>query len=263
MTPVLGVDVSRWQTPPLPWGAWVAWGADGLGVAVLLYMLPVNAKYNMLNATAANTEHAGQLVLTKFIRGIKLPYFMDLFIGKFGVAILFSMNLTLAPFFYHIQRIVPSRSQKQVGWITARRIVAFMTNIKPIRDFPICYYPCHAMRLNAFAIKTKTAVPVMGKWPRVFPAFIWATALYPSPKFLNLLLLRTVAYELERARPTAKSALAYPKLIRLTTRRFIALFAVGIKWGKLWAHLEPPSSFAMPLGVHSAAGVLCCGPIIA
>lgn len=107
-----------------------------------------------------------QFVRRYFSGDIALSDFFDLFFCQFYM-------LAVSFFVIHICHIIRSCSKKQMGWIDANSVIAFMQNIKSIRYRTISQFPRHAMspRLNIMyppvSISSFAGLP----YPAIFSLF--------------------------------------------------------------------------------------------
>jgi len=94
-----------------------------------------------------------------------------------------SFSSLKASFGHTIRTIIALCSKKQVRWITARRIIAFVQNAHSCWNWPISDYPCCTMSQHCRPVKSYDSVTLCGGTGRIpQPAFIFSPTCYASPK---------------------------------------------------------------------------------
>ena len=84
-----------------------------------------------------------------------------------------------------ISQIVTIGSKKQMRWIAAGRIVAFVEHVKPVRDMSVCQLPSHSMSTLDTAVNDHFSVRtwLSAIFPTPYPAFSWSDYFDSIPKF--------------------------------------------------------------------------------
>lgn len=79
-----------------------------------------------------------QFVRRYFSGDVALSDFVNLIFRQFR-------KFSVSCLAHHIKNIIRSCSKKQMGWIDANSVIAFMQNVEPFRDKTISQLPRHAM----------------------------------------------------------------------------------------------------------------------
>jgi len=126
------------------------------------------------------TGKAGQ-ICAPFVKCANLAHLifvkMRIWISNSGI-----VRMALAPLRKFVVRIVFISAKKQMRWITARRIIALMTNKKPSRNRAINQFVNHPMRSGLMTILGNN--PVSGGSMRTLPepALVICAPVYSIPK---------------------------------------------------------------------------------
>jgi hypothetical protein len=127
-------------------------------------VLPFASRRNVKDQCATYTEFLRQGVRTIWpltISFVALLNFGYLSFCKFIRPMRRSMNVT--PFLHHIPCIILRSSEKQMCWVTARRIITSMANQHVIRHFSVLHEVCNAVCKVIFTFMHYAAIAVFGE----------------------------------------------------------------------------------------------------
>src|SRR3990167_10605200 len=114
-------------------------------------MRPNFSFYNTMNMSNRNFILISKLFNTTIsMWGVRLSYFKNILIGKFGSTNILSLKFYKSIFSVSIVSIVFISSQKKMFRINASRVIAFVAYQKVVRNFTKSYFPHIARRYNNF-----------------------------------------------------------------------------------------------------------------
>lgn len=105
-----------------------------------LNMFPAFSSNYTVDVSVRNIEFSRYFSLIKSIFK-EIPNIYNVGIRKFVHSIYCSVCMKCSSFFNHIFVVVKSCSKKEVIWVNARRVIAFMKNAEFVWNFPIMNFP--------------------------------------------------------------------------------------------------------------------------
>lgn len=155
-------------------------------------MSPCPLKNECRNLRLADPKFRRQRFLSKAFGGIELPDFSDLCLRHKSTrmrlsthsihTILLSWARLLAALGYAALSVIQRCSYKQMGRITARRIVAFVTHKKIPNNMTKCQFVRDTMGKSGFSISPHSSIASLAFIPNPRPTFRWFTHSHSRPK---------------------------------------------------------------------------------
>lgn len=102
--------------------------------------------------------------------------------SQLGAPVLLALRADASTFRNPVGSVIGSRSQKQVGWVAAHRIVTVVADQHSFGNRPGAYGVCEAMSFLFAVAHTKTAVETVVKRHLPFPALFRATFFDMAPE---------------------------------------------------------------------------------
>lgn len=136
-------------------------------------MFPPLIMENTVDNARRNAESARQLRIIGHFRFIQLPDEKNIVIAEFCSWMLHSSRIALTAFVYAVVGIIKRCSKKQMIWSHARRVVAFVKNEKPWRNWPNPQFISIAMRWKTFcfaSLSNREPAVALHKSPSPQPA---------------------------------------------------------------------------------------------
>lgn len=93
----------------------------------------------------------------------------------------------------HVMHILLMSARKEMGWVTARRIVASMANLFPLGHGIIVDFIAKNMSAHSLSVHRDSPISFRSSVACPFPAFIWATFIHVFPEQLNAFVSSIVA----------------------------------------------------------------------
>lgn len=149
-------------------------------------MSPTFALGYYSDATLGNTKLLPDSGIAEASIVEQAAYLCNLFFGEFCIAVFASVRMPAL--LVHIIMVVLGCAKKEMAWIAAWRIVAFMKNLHAIRYGAMCYHPGGAMRktLPKETDVAHQAISALFFVPLPFPTFIGATLVNFQPETIFL-----------------------------------------------------------------------------
>lgn len=148
-------------------------------------MLPFFTKDNRSDTSPADAKDVREFLLRGKALVMHRTNSHNVSRAKLRGPFFFSVYSLLSSFFNTVLHIVFNGSTKQMGWIAARRIVAFVTNQLTFRDWSIFNLPRHPMSHRPFVVFSrwaKDAVSMNICFSFKRPAFVWSKLSDTVPK---------------------------------------------------------------------------------
>lgn len=123
----------------------------------MLNMSPAFIINNKLNGPSANSIFFSHLT-GRFNDFVVFSYCKDFFIGQLRSSTFLTPAFILATLLNHIFHIIFIRSKKEMAWLNAQSIIAFMTNKHPQGDGAIVQHPRYPVGPYDFFIKKNVAI---------------------------------------------------------------------------------------------------------
>lgn len=100
------------------------------------------------------------------------------------------MQLAVTPwksfFGYGIRNVFLMGSKKNVVWVHANWIIAFMTGKNSFGNLSVRKFPCNPLRICTAIFSTREiSIPTVMHWTKPSPAVIFSSLFYPIPKFFR------------------------------------------------------------------------------
>lgn len=128
---------------------------------------------NVLNCGFANPKLGRKHLSCVNSRLEKLSNLPCLFISYFSHSVFFSTKVYCSSFLSRVSHVFCVRANKEMIWIAASRIVAFVKNMKSDRDFSIFYFPSYSAGNVTFPSKPKLTIFFGSSMPQPRPTFFW------------------------------------------------------------------------------------------
>jgi len=165
-------------------------------------MFPATPSYNLLDGLPSNSVICCEHPIVNASGSMAFSYFQNLMVFQLRVRASLSSILSPSAFLASILAVIVRSSKKQMAWITARTIIAFVQHMKPFWNRAFLGFPSESMRSSILPIHGKGTITVIKStgWP--FPAFaIWECFKMIPKSFLQRL-----------AAPSGKSTIFTPIL---------------------------------------------------
>lgn len=107
--------------------------------ATNLDVTPSFTYQNGMNRVDVNVILFGKRHLGDVPHRISFPYGKNLFFGQFGFRVIFAKVVSFL--FHFVQVVIGVCTDKKVPWIDAGFVIAFMKNLKSLRDAIVVDYP--------------------------------------------------------------------------------------------------------------------------
>lgn len=111
----------------------------------VLNVRPSDATHYFSYSVGKAIQQSPELVHRKPPGSVNLSNFQDLGVRKSGSPVPLSLVAPTTAFGHHVRTVFGGRSQKEVRWIAARLIVAFVTDEHAFRNRSMRELPCEAM----------------------------------------------------------------------------------------------------------------------
>ena len=135
---------------------------------------------NSPDLSLANSIKMAKGTLGKQFVGPKLSNFINLFISKFGPAIIFAHALKstlcdclatgLTTFSVAIVHVILMCSKIKMIWINTLRVITGMANHHSMWDFTFANLPCHPMCYNSFMVRFGESTITISMKATTFPS---------------------------------------------------------------------------------------------
>ena len=144
-------------------------------------MFPGFSINNMTNCSFADFIHNRYALIFHALM-VKFSNFQYILFRQLRVSILCSYSWIISTLLHHISHVISLRTQKKMGRITARRIVALMQAAQPIWNFSIDEFPRKSMCLIIFILYFHVAISTFMFDRGPIPAIIRATLVNFFPE---------------------------------------------------------------------------------
>ena len=140
-------------------------------------MTPFSTRNDVANRGFGYSKNSGKPDQANAISRVQKPHFLNLNFGKSGSGIFTSVHWRQfvpfrSTFFHHILRVVFRSSAKQMCWVAAWRVVAFMKNPKAIWNWAIGNFKSNSMSLKTLSHNCENSMPIMSTTAGVRPTSI-------------------------------------------------------------------------------------------
>jgi len=152
---------------------------------------PSDTANNGTNVKSVDTINLSKPFVSKSPRSIQIPDFLHFFRCQFRPPLTLAYRISSPSLFDRILNIVVRCANKQMFWIAASRIVAFMKRTKSFWYFPKCNLEGNSVARLADAISSYTTIPIWISIAKPRPTFIRVAFLdfIPKPLFKSIIHL--------------------------------------------------------------------------
>lgn len=145
-------------------------------------MLPTPSGAYVVNRMLRDSEQARKQRSIRFCR----PDQSHISLGEFVHGLFLSLQNLVSSLCNHISCVISFCSKKQMPWVAARWVVAFVKNAQSIWNWTIRQFPRDSRRKSAFTAPPEHSVSMTTSGPDPSPAF-WRFSFYNvCPKSLIL-----------------------------------------------------------------------------
>lgn len=145
-------------------------------------MSPSSTVNDVVNGGFAHRKVYRKLKLCCVAALIQVTHFLNLIFGKCGVCISNAYGFTKPSFFGCITRVITERTKKQMAWVAAFWIVAFVADTKTFSSCSETKFKGETMGAPVLSFYGKHAITFCCEASLPVPAFVRPSNIYLFPK---------------------------------------------------------------------------------